>query len=889
MVGGSGGAGATTFACALGQLAARARAARWSSTPTRSGPGVDRVLGLEDRDGVRWDGLCQTTGRLSARSLREALPRREGLGGADLARRARRAASRRSPCARCSRRPSAATTSWSSTCRAPRDPLVDEVVARCDRLLVVVVPDRRRGRVGGPALRAARRPDAGCGWCVRGGGVDPQAIARATGVPVLAADGRPARPRRVDRPRARAGALPARRRSAGPPPRCSTSSRCCTRRRRERRTAGAPRPRGGPRPAGPRRPGSSPRTGWPRRCARPAGRSATPRCSPSTRRCAATWSAPGRSSRCCARPGVTDVLVNGAGPGLPRPRRRARAHRRPVPRRGGGAPAGPAAGRARRAPARRRDAVRRPAAARRHPLPRRARAARPARHADLAAGAAARGPSPSTSWSRAGTLDAGRRAELLDAIVARPAGLPGQRRHRLRQDHAARGAARRGSRPDERLVAGRGRQRAAPRPPARRRRSRAGRPTSRAPARSTLRTLVRQALRMRPDRLVVGEVRGGEVVDLLAALNTGHEGGCGTLHANSALDVPARVEALALAAGLGRGGRAQPARLRRRRRRCTWPADRDGVRRLAPGRGARRAAPTAWSRWRRRSTSTRDGAADARAGGRAGSPTGSAPMTAAGRGRAAAALAVLLLVRPPRPPSARPARRASPAGPLPAVAGAARWLVARRRARGPARCCSWSPGPRAAGVGAGPAPAARAGRPRRSSARVLETCELLAGELAAGQPPGECLDRAAAAWPPLAPVAEAFRVGADVPAALRELAAELDGAGDLRVVAAAWQVAHRTGRGAGRDGRPGRRVAARRRRPPGGWSRASWPRRGRPPGWSPACRCWPWRWARAPAATRGASCSAPRRAWPAWRGGLAFGLAGLWWIEAIARDAEDVA
>jgi pilus assembly protein CpaF len=67
-----------------------------------------------------------------------------------------------------------------------------------------------------------------------------------------------------------------------------------------------------------------------------------------------------------------------------------------------------------------------------------------------------------------------------------------------------------------------------------------------------LRTLVRQALRMRPDRLVVGEVRGGEVVELLAALNTGHEGGCGTVHANSALDVPARVEALALAAGLGR-------------------------------------------------------------------------------------------------------------------------------------------------------------------------------------------------------------------------------------------------------------------------------------------------------------------------------------------------
>jgi pilus assembly protein CpaF len=68
----------------------------------------------------------------------------------------------------------------------------------------------------------------------------------------------------------------------------------------------------------------------------------------------------------------------------------------------------------------------------------------------------------------------------------------------------------------------------------------------------TLRDLVRQALRMRPDRLVVGEVRGAEVVDLLAALNTGHEGGCGTLHANRAAEVPARLEALGVAAGLDR-------------------------------------------------------------------------------------------------------------------------------------------------------------------------------------------------------------------------------------------------------------------------------------------------------------------------------------------------
>jgi helicase/secretion neighborhood ATPase len=68
----------------------------------------------------------------------------------------------------------------------------------------------------------------------------------------------------------------------------------------------------------------------------------------------------------------------------------------------------------------------------------------------------------------------------------------------------------------------------------------------------TLTDLVRQALRMRPDRLVVGEVRGAELVDLLLAMNTGHEGGCGTVHANSAAAVPARLEALAALGGLSR-------------------------------------------------------------------------------------------------------------------------------------------------------------------------------------------------------------------------------------------------------------------------------------------------------------------------------------------------
>lgn len=68
----------------------------------------------------------------------------------------------------------------------------------------------------------------------------------------------------------------------------------------------------------------------------------------------------------------------------------------------------------------------------------------------------------------------------------------------------------------------------------------------------SLTTLVRQALRMRPDRVVLGEVRGAEIADLLTALNTGHEGGCATVHANSVSDVMARIEALAALGGMGR-------------------------------------------------------------------------------------------------------------------------------------------------------------------------------------------------------------------------------------------------------------------------------------------------------------------------------------------------
>src|SRR4051794_10068076 len=67
----------------------------------------------------------------------------------------------------------------------------------------------------------------------------------------------------------------------------------------------------------------------------------------------------------------------------------------------------------------------------------------------------------------------------------------------------------------------------------------------------TIRALVRNALRMRPDRIVVGEVRGGEALDMLSALTTGHEGSLTTVHATSAQEALRRIETLALMAGLG--------------------------------------------------------------------------------------------------------------------------------------------------------------------------------------------------------------------------------------------------------------------------------------------------------------------------------------------------
>lgn len=138
VVGGSGGAGATVLAAALGQVAAtRGPTVVVDADPL--GPGMDRVLGMEDRSGVRWDELCQTTGRLGATAFRESLPRRSGLGV--LTWYSGRQASLQ---------PFAVREVLSAAERGhdtvvvdlprSRDPLLDEVAARCDQVLVVARP-----------------------------------------------------------------------------------------------------------------------------------------------------------------------------------------------------------------------------------------------------------------------------------------------------------------------------------------------------------------------------------------------------------------------------------------------------------------------------------------------------------------------------------------------------------------------------------------------------------------------------------------------------------------------------------------------------------------------------------------------------------------------------
>lgn len=184
VVGGSGGAGATTLACAIGQTAARSgEAVVIDCDPL--GPGIDRVLGLETQDGFRWDALCQTTGRLSARSLREALPRRGPLGvlswyaGASgslqaFAVREALSAARRGHDV--------------VVVDLPRstDALVDEVASRCDLVVVVVVPTVA-GVASATRLCARFSDHRGLRLLLRGEGLEPREIARATGVGVVSA------------------------------------------------------------------------------------------------------------------------------------------------------------------------------------------------------------------------------------------------------------------------------------------------------------------------------------------------------------------------------------------------------------------------------------------------------------------------------------------------------------------------------------------------------------------------------------------------------------------------------------------------------------------------------------------------------------------------------
>lgn len=79
----------------------------------------------------------------------------------------------------------------------------------------------------------------------------------------------------------------------------------------------------------------------------------------------------------------------------------------------------------------------------------------------------------------------------------------------------------------------------------------------------TIRDLLRNALRMRPDRIVIGEVRGPEALDLLTALNTGHDGALSTVHSSSATDALNRIEVLSLMAGIGLPLEVISAQLRR--------------------------------------------------------------------------------------------------------------------------------------------------------------------------------------------------------------------------------------------------------------------------------------------------------------------------------------
>lgn len=183
VLGGSGGAGATTLACALGQAAAR-RGPTVVVDCDPLGPGVDRVLGLDGLAGSRWEALCQTTGRLSARALREALPQRDDLRALSW-----QAGSTASPQAFAVREALSAARRGHDTVVVdlPRvvDPLGVEVLARCDAVVMVVVPSVP-GVAAASRLAARLSGAAAPGIVLRGSGLLERDVSRATGLSVVA-------------------------------------------------------------------------------------------------------------------------------------------------------------------------------------------------------------------------------------------------------------------------------------------------------------------------------------------------------------------------------------------------------------------------------------------------------------------------------------------------------------------------------------------------------------------------------------------------------------------------------------------------------------------------------------------------------------------------------
>lgn len=183
VVGGSGGAGATTLAGALGQLGCRSGPALVVDADPL-GPGVDRVLGLEEQPGIHWGDLAQTTGRLGARSLREALPEHGGLRVLTWA-----PAEPRVLDQAVAREVLSAARRGHDTVVVdlPRaaDPVAEELTGRCD--VVVVVVSASVTGIASAARLVGRLPDRSrLRLVVRGRGADPDEVSRAVGVPVLA-------------------------------------------------------------------------------------------------------------------------------------------------------------------------------------------------------------------------------------------------------------------------------------------------------------------------------------------------------------------------------------------------------------------------------------------------------------------------------------------------------------------------------------------------------------------------------------------------------------------------------------------------------------------------------------------------------------------------------